>query len=375
MASAASVVLLVAVAAGCGSSARVVSSRPVVIVRYVDPAGWSLSYPSTMQLEHSSSGPGLAMFSEVTVANFPQQRAVHTGRTRDGGYVSIHPPLDPSGRFPSDGVAFRMLLVNGGPAPDLTVADSRFPVRLATFSRPQHEEYPARDYSELGVPGDRDRPIQADGQQYYATALIGPRASPSAREALEQVIASLAFPRLRPGTTVGAGLTVLQRSSRYPVSSFTLFHAPGAICTAAVHCHGGSAPFYLVHAPGRLHVPDLIGPCSPAGSCAPPGAFYALGWTDESVLGGYTSRCHLRLDRRDDQFFCTNIAARWDRVGRVIRRPPGAHVDDNLQFAFAKVAWDGHVVLATGIVGNPPRQPALRMLWPTWKVARVTPAP
>jgi hypothetical protein len=63
------------------------------------------------------------------------------------------------------------------------------------------------------------------------------------------------------------------------------------------------------------------------------------------VLGGYTSRCDMRLDRRLEQFYCANIDARWDRFGRVITRPRSAGVDDPLEFRFAKVAWDGHVVL------------------------------
>jgi hypothetical protein len=55
-----------------------------------------------------------------------------------------------------------------------------------------------------------------------------------------------------------------------------------------------------------------------------------------------------------EQFYCTNSAARWDRVGRVIRRPAGARFSEPLQYAFAKVAWDGHVVLIAGIDQNPP---------------------
>ena len=37
--------------------------------------------------------------------------------------------------------------------------------------------------------------------------------------------------------------------------------------------------------------------------------------------------------------------ARWDRVRRVLVRPPGASRGDPLNLAFAKVAWDGHVLL------------------------------
>jgi hypothetical protein len=328
--------------------------------RYTDPAGWSLDYPRTMHLEHSSSGPGLATFSEVTIASFAQQRAVHSGRTHDGGFVRVDPPLDPNGAFPNDGVAIRMLAIAGGPAPIPTVPDSRFPIQLATFR-------PARfpDYSKKGVPPTIDLPIEADGQHYAAIAVIGPNAPPQLRAGLARVVASLSFPRLRTGTEVGYGLTVLQPASHYPIGSFTLVHAHGAICDHGVRdCRYGQAPFYLVHAPGRL-APGLLQPCAPTGTaCSPTGAFYAIGWTDENVLGGYRSTCHLRLDRPHQQFYCTNLDARWDRVGRVITRPAGARFGDALQFAFAKIAWDGHLVLVSGIDENPPRQSAARILWP-----------
>jgi hypothetical protein len=334
--------------------------------RYTDSAGWSLSYPRAMQLERSSSGPGLATFSEVTIASFSEQRAVHTGRTRDGGYVGVRPPLDRDGTFPANGVAFRMLLVQGGLGPEIFVPDTRFPLKLSSFGAPQSTEFPKADYRKDGVPAARSLTIQADGQQITASVLIGHDASSQLRATITQIIASVAFPRLHAGTEAG-GLTVLGSGKRYRVGSFTLIHARSAICTeGANRCHAGTAPFYLVHAPGRLHQPDLIQPCPTAGSCTPPGAFYAIGWKDESILGSYTARCDLQLDRHDDQFYCTNMDARWDRVGRVITRPPGARINAPLQFAFAKIAWDGHVVLASGSIENPPRAPALRTLWPKW---------
>jgi hypothetical protein len=365
---AAAAVALSIVAWGAGGSADAGVSRSL---RFVDPAGWSLRYPSTMRLERSSSGPGLATFSEVTVASFEQRRAVHTGRTVDGGFVAVDPPLDRTRKFPRDGVAFRMLLIEGGPVGNLTVADSRFPVQFATFSAPQRTAFPINDYLKRGVPGERTRPIDADGQHYEAMLFIGRDAPPQLRVALARVVGSLSFPQLRPGTTVGEQ-TVLEPATHYPVGSVTLIHARGAICNGSVNrCHASSEPFYLIHAPGRLHQPDLIDPCTPTqAACSPPGAFYAIGWTDETILGGYRSGCHLKLDREHDQFYCTNNSARWDRVGRVITRPPVAHFDDPLQFAFAKIAWDSHVVLIAGLDGNPPREPALHLLWPNWHPAR-----
>ncbi len=352
-------VLVGLVAAGCGAAAAGVQGtaaastlRSAAVTRsvsYVDPQGWSLRYPSSLSVERSTSGPGMVTLAEVTVANFTQQRAVVSGKTHDGGFVRIRPPLDRAGRFPADGIALRLLVVDGGPAPIGTVADSWFPIELATFTRPQYDDFPPTDYAALGVPHELTRPIDADGQHYQALVLIGPAASASERAAIVAVIASLSFPRLHTGEEVGDEV-VLGPASRYPVGSFTLVHAPGELCDGSVYrCHYGGQPFYLVHAPGRLHQPDLLDPCEPtAAACTPPGAFYALGWTSEDVLGGYRSACHLRLDRSKEQFYCANSPARWDRTGRAIRIPHGARFADGLQFAFAKVAWDGHVVFIPG---------------------------
>jgi hypothetical protein len=130
-------------------------------------------------------------------------------------------------------------------------------------------------------------------------------------------------------------------------------------------CVSGRDPLYLVHAPGRLHQPDLIEPCAPVSSaCTPPGAFYAIGWKWEVQPGGYRSACDLRLDKAQDEFYCTNSAARWDRVGRVIHRPAGARLNEPLQFTFAKITWDKHVVVVTGLDEPPPQHAAGSLLWP-----------
>lgn len=61
-----------------------------------------------------------------------------------------------------------------------------------------------------------------------------------------------------------------------------------------------------------------------------------------------------------------NLAARWDRVGRVIKRPAGATIDDPLNVAVAKVAWDGHVLLFPGVARFADARHA-RRLWPGWQ--------
>ena len=146
---------------------------------------------------------------------------------------------------------------------------------------------------------------------------------------------SISFPRLRVGQTVGYGFRVFQPASRYPVGSF-------------VRVRVRRQPFYLVHAPA---------------------GFYAVGWSWQSLAGGYTSRCRLRLDRPRKQFFCTNMHARWDRVGRVLVKPASASRGDPLNLTVAKVAWEGHVLLFPGSARFADLHYA-HQLWPRWEPRR-----
>ncbi|HEX6702317.1 MAG TPA: hypothetical protein VF101_16440 [Gaiellaceae bacterium] len=278
--------------------------------RYVDPAGWSLTYPRTLHLERSAARLRIDV-SEVTIASFAPRRAVRTGSTSSGAWLRLDPPRDRDGAFPSDGVAFRIVSQEGGPAPDVERPETPFPLRLSDF------------------PNARPQPVTADGRNYLAYVWIGSRAPAELRARLAGVVSSLAFPRLRPGETVGYGFTVLERVQRYPVGSFTRVSVQ-------------RQPFYLVRAPGGL---------------------YGIGWRWQSITGGYKSRCDLRLDRRRREFFCTNLRARWDRVGRVLVRPRGAARGDPLNVAVAKVSWDGHVLLYPGSARFADARFA-RRLWP-----------
>ena len=329
------VLLLVALAAALGTLANGAPQRPSSGGRYVDPAGWSLTYPSGLYLEHADSGPGMAEFHEVTIASFTPRRGIQSGKTSDGGYIHF---VAPAKRFPATGVALRIWSVTGPPVLD-DRPDSRFPISLAGFTEPDRE---------LGLPGARDRVIVADGLRYTATLIIGSRAAPALRTVLARVLASLRFAAQHPGRTVGPGEFVLQTPSRYPSGSFTLMHAPGEICDGSVdHCHNGFAPLYLVHADWRLARNVWRGPCDqPANTCVPMGSFYALGWKAQEVQGGYTSKCMMRVDRVRQQFYCANFDARWDRFGRTLRRPRWASVDDDLAVVPAKISWTGFVVLS-----------------------------
>lgn len=318
----ASIVFALAIATAGGAPGQAAHSSESQERPYRDPAGWSLAYPESMFLERSEARLRASVF-EVTVASFEPRTAVTSGSSSDGAWWRIGPPRDGQGVFPADGVAFRMERLEGGPAPVLDSPETRFPLRLASFA--DSDAYPDSSPRPLA------RAVVASGRNYFALAWIGESASPELRASLERVVSSLAFPRLRPGTLVGYGFTVLQPKRRYPLGSFTRVRAQGE-------------PFYLVHAPG---------------------GFYAVGWRSQTLAGGYKSRCELALDARRREFFCTNLRARWDRVGRVLVRPRDAARGDPLNLAIAKVAWDGHVLLHAGTAGFADGRLA-RTLWPGW---------
>jgi hypothetical protein len=291
-------------------------------VRYTDTLGWSLSYPSGMHLERSQSPRYIGLdVDEVTVASFPLRDPIRTNSRGRSASMRIEAPRDPSGRFPANGIALRIMRSEGGPGPNVALPESRFPLRLSSLGR-------GSMYSNTSPPAT-GRTVVADGRNYVAQAWIGADASAAQRAALAQMIASISFPRLRVGAMVGYGFRVFAPGDRYPAGSFTRVQVQGQ-------------PFYLVHAPG---------------------GFYAVGWKWQSLSGGYKSRCTLQLDSIRKQFFCTNMAARWDRVGRVLVKPPGATRGDPLNITVAKLSWDGHVLLFPGVASFADAQYA-HELWP-----------
>jgi hypothetical protein len=289
---------------------------------YTDPAGWSVQVPAGMHVERSRAHLRISV-SEVTIASFVPRTAVRTHSTESGGWLRVDPPADARRRFGSDDVAFRMVSQEGGPVPDFEAPESRFPLDLRRFATTA--EYPNT------APRPRMLRVVADGRVYWAYVWIGRDASAERRAALARIVSSLAFPRLRPGQVTGYGFTVLQTSGHYRVGSFTRVVVQ-------------RQPLYLVHSPG---------------------GFYAVGWRWQSLARGYKSRCGIRFDRRRREFFCSNIPARWDRVGRVLVRPAAAARDDPLNIAVAKVAWDGHVLLQPGTARFADAALA-RRLWPDW---------
>ena len=340
---------LVAVHGSTGPAAT--TGTPTSIGHYTDAQGWSLTYPSDFRVVQGT--PPTALARQVTLTSFAAPRRL-AGRSPTGKRLSVSSlpyvvPLDAAGRFPADGVALVLQPFGGfvlGP-------DSAFPVVLGQFGPPQAEPFfSSADDRRAAIPLARSHIVVGYSQETIVTVLVGAKASGALRNDLAKTIASLSFRRLVPGSRVGGG-EIVGPASAYPVGSFTLFHArfPG----------NHSEPIYLVHAPGRLgfgHQCVADSPCTPAGS------FYGIGPEYNTGLD-HAPVCQLRLDRPNDEFYCANLGVRWDRVGRVIARPAAESYIGAIGGLYAKIAWDGQVMI---IPGWGPRlsRPAVHQLWPDW---------
>lgn len=174
--------------------------------RYVDPVGWSVSYPRSMHVE-TSTVQGFVTVSEVTIATFRPSTGVRSSRRFSDGALNVsirvYPPTHVAGRFPRDAVAFRIVGEDGGPGPVVRPHQSRLPVQLGSF-RPSvlgrgvrfnattGETTASSHYG--GVPPSVHRTIQADGRRYSIIAWIGPDGTPAAKIAPARLISTLSFP-------------------------------------------------------------------------------------------------------------------------------------------------------------------------------------
>lgn len=322
-------------------------------VRYHSPLGWSILYPKELYFQSVGPAPpavgapgGPTFVTTVTLANFPKR----PGTGADPGLG-----LSRSRRLPADGM---VLQISGGLGGELLqISDARFPLRFADF-RPA--PWPNL-WRQNGRPPPVSHTVNAGGQGYSIQVWLGPHAPAELRRTVARIIASMRFDPLKPGTTHG-GVAVVQQASHYPVGSFTLIHVKGIVCNGQT-CHRGTEPLYLVHAPGRFqylsHAP-ADERCIPASSCVPYGSFYAISWKDKT---GYPSACDMRIDRRDKQFYCTNMRARWDAGGHHITTPNPHDYPIGLSFDVAKIAFDGHVIIGGKFTAEISRT-VVRELWP-----------
>jgi hypothetical protein len=320
---------------------------------YSNPEGWSVSYPAGFTVTAPRSGTQLTLTTQVTLTSFTPARTL-TGRLKplqpqsfsDAPYTM---PLDRTGRFPADGVALILQPFRGG----YLGPDSSFPIDVDQFGPARAQPFYTKTIvAHDGIPPARSGTIVAYSQEVTATALVGPKASPAVRGELAAVIKSLAFRRLSPGTQVGDGY-IIGPASRFPVGSFTRIE---------VRSFGAKAtPAYLVHAPGRFTVGHQ---CPKTGSCTPTGAFYGMGETYNTRLD-HAPNCQIQFDRDDEQFYCTNLGVRWDRVGRVVKQPADEKYIGGIGGDYAKVTWDGQIMIIGGW-GPQQSRGAVHLLWPGW---------
>ena len=329
------------------------ATSPGAVGHYTNPAGWSITYPATLRLTRSKPEGGLQRLAQITLTSFAASRTLR-GSPPPGSRLNLASlpfdvPLDASGKFPADGVALILQPSLAG----VLGPDSRFPITVGSFGAPEIDVFfSGAEYEKDAIPRARSRAVVAYSEELTATVLIGRNASPALRLELANTIASLSFPRLRSGTNVADGV-ILGPASDYPVGSFTLVHARFG--------PGGLEPFYLVHAPGRLGYGHQ---CLFAGPCVPAGSFYGIG-PEYNTRRDHAPPCDLRFDRQHEQFYCTNLGVRWDRVGRVISRPADESYIGSIEGLYAKVAWDGHVMMSPGF-GPQISRAAVHQLWPSW---------
>ena len=234
---------------------------------------------------------GLVSWQGVLIANSDQVR------TKEGVYFR---------RFPPDGAAFALGMGGGGPAPDLSPPEDRFPLSRKSFERVAGAPQPTPLFHGLF----------ANGEPWQVIVWFGPKASSSDKEKIWRIVESIRFPPQRPGTMSGE-FYVLGNASDYPVGSIKKF--PGKEFPER---YSYVPAFYFVHAPGGM---------------------YAVGWPPK-----FERKCHMGYDRERRRFFCSTRRGWWGRMGEPLVSPvAGLLPDDALMLSQVKIGRDGHV-----LVGN-----------------------
>lgn len=259
-----------------------------------DRDGWSVSYPADFHVRRVKEA--YAQVARLLIASF-------AAAEWNGG----RPPVAAvaPATFPPDGVALAIESNLQSSGAILHEPESAFPLSLGDLEpiTPVRREDPE---TVRGV-------VYAGGQFLKLTAWAGPAAPAALRARLGEVVASLRFAALTPGTVAGAGFAVLEHRARYPLRVFTPVQARGV-------------DLLLAHAPG---------------------GFYALGWSGSQG----TSACSHHIDAERLEVHCSDCRGRWDRIGRVLTHPRCGSPEESLRLIPAKVAFDGHVLVHPGAHG------------------------
>jgi hypothetical protein len=270
--------------------------------------GWTVAYPASMHRVAVADYEQMVSWRGIMIANSDEVKKSEAGYFR---------------RFPPDGAAFGMLQMGGGPGPDLSGPEARFPLSRSQF-RYDGSSPPPRPH----VYG-----MIANGTPWAVYTWFGPKASRADQERIWRIAESLRFPPQRPGTVSG-DFYVMHKASHYPLGAVVKF--PGR------HLPRESSyvpAFYLVHAPGGM---------------------YAVGWPPK-----FERTCHMGFDRKRSAFFCSTRRGWWSRVGEPLVEPlAGQLPDDGLMLGQAKIGRDGQVLVGNWtVLGGPQFKQYERRFW------------
>jgi hypothetical protein len=203
--------------------------------------------------------------------------------------VPFNEGIEPLRSFPANGVAFMVWTFEGGPVGPLPTSEASFPLDPSGFHRVDR-------FAGGAEPAPMHLAFGARGRLYTAAIWIGPDADPADREAIREVVRSLRFDPLVPGTIAGQ-FYVLGPASHFAHGSVTRIDE-----TDLPTEHGSfsdPAPFFVVRGPG---------------------GFYG-------VLGRHLlpdqSECELEFDPEPFEFVCPVNGARWNHLGQLVDDPTG----------------------------------------------------
>jgi len=178
------------------SSGNSASITDTGLTTYVDPLGWRVDYPADWTVT------SIATQDRVTIAGAAFSN-VSPGVTLPNPATPSPVGLDPV-QMPSDAVEVVITHLEGGPMPDLTTDDTRFPVTLDGLGCP---------LDTMLLCGTR---VRGGGRDFSIEVRRGPDASRQDIGAAEELVASLRFRALRLGEQAN-GWASLGRPALYPL--------------------------------------------------------------------------------------------------------------------------------------------------------------
>jgi hypothetical protein len=263
--------------------------------------GWSLSHPPGYTADPFDVSTRLDIRG-VTISNFGLS------------VVPFNEGMDPLRSFPASGVAFMVWTFEGGPMGPPPTSEASFPLDPSGFHRVDRIAGGAE-------PVPMHLSFGARGRPYSAAIWIGAEADPADRAAMMEVVRSLRFDPLVPGTIVGQFYVI------GPASDFAHGSVNRIDETDLPREHGSfseRAAFFVVRGPG---------------------GFYGVSGLR---LLPDQSECELEFDPDAFEFVCPVNGARWNHLGQLVHDPTGVFgdADRDLSILPTLVTDDGFLLVS-----------------------------